>query len=151
MRRSETTILPENLKTKNTCLSVTTAIPLTVTGVLQSQTTAGGVATGVIEGRVFNAATSTALGNARVSVEGPERVVLTDERGVFQLADLPAGPVRLTVRYIGLEPQTILVEVRAGAWAQREVELAARGAPQTADKQEIVRLTQFTLVCDEYR
>ena len=52
-------------------------------------------ATGVIEGRVFNAATSSALANARVTLEGTNREVITDEAGSYRLPGVPAGEARL--------------------------------------------------------
>ena len=54
-------------------------------------------ASGAIEGRVFNAATSSALANARVTLEGTGRSVLTDETGAYRFTVVPTGTARLGV------------------------------------------------------
>src|SRR5262245_51414231 len=51
-------------------------------------------ASGVVEGRVFNAATGNALVNARVTLEGANRTVITDEGGSFRFTGVPAGEAR---------------------------------------------------------
>jgi hypothetical protein len=67
--------------------------------------------TGMIEGRVFNAATGTALANARVGIEGGERFVLTDDSGSYRLAAVPAG---VMPRWL-----TVTLMVPAGTAARR--------------------------------
>jgi hypothetical protein len=50
-----------------------------------SQTAAGSA---TVEGRVFNAATGSALANARVVIEGSTREALTDESGGYRITGL---------------------------------------------------------------
>lgn len=107
-------------------------------------------AAGVIEGRVFNAATGSALVNARVSLEGTDRVVTTDESGSYRLTGVPGGPARLSVAYVGMTPQTAAVNVPAGGAVQREFELVLAGntrVPATPAG-ETVKLGAFTVVED---
>jgi len=47
---------------------------------------------GVIEGRVFNAATGLSLGNARVTLEGTNRDAITDESGSFRFSSKWSAP-----------------------------------------------------------
>ncbi len=47
--------------------------------------------TGAVESRVFNAATATALVNARVKLPALGREAITDETGTFRLAGVPEG------------------------------------------------------------
>ena len=75
--------------------------------------------TGAIEGRIFNAATGSALRAARVVVEGTQLTTETDDFGAYRLAGVPAGEARLAVSYVGLEPATAVVPVTAAAVAQR--------------------------------
>ncbi len=101
---------------------------------------------GAIEGRVFNAATGDALPNARISIAGTGREVLTDENGAYRIAGLPAGAVEVKVSYIGFGGATATVQVPAGGVAQRDVELALAGSP--APMGETVQLQEFTVVAD---
>src|SRR5688572_1913429 len=65
----------------------------------------GQTGTGTVEGRVLNPATGDYVLNARVSVKGTDRVVLTDATGGYHLSDLPAGSVTLRVMLPGLDEQ----------------------------------------------
>ncbi|MCX6951046.1 MAG: carboxypeptidase-like regulatory domain-containing protein, partial [Verrucomicrobia bacterium] len=97
-------------------LSLFFALALLCATSLRAQTTA----TGAVEGRVFNAATGNALVNAQVSVEGSGRSVVTDEGGTYRLAGIPAGAVKVTVSYVGMQPQSATVNVTPGGVVQRE-------------------------------
>ena len=78
--------------------------------------------TGIVAGQVSNAATSVFLEGAEVSVEGTNRSTLTDREGRYELV-LPTGVATLVVRYTGLEPQTITVDIRPGIRAVQNIEL----------------------------
>ena len=93
-----------------------------------------------VEGRVFNAATGLALAKARVSVEGTNVEVLTDEAGGFRLAGLPAGEARVSVAFLGFDRQTATVAVPATGAAQRDFELQVSGAGG------VVQLSTFNVV-----
>jgi iron complex outermembrane receptor protein len=100
-------------------------------------------AAGVIAGRVFNAATGVALANARVTLEGSTREVLTDATGSYRLEGVPPGSASLGVAYLGLERQAASVAVPRGGVVQRDFELAPAGAVGGT-----VKLQEFTVVAD---
>ncbi len=103
-------------------------------------------AVGAVEGRVFNAATGTALVNARVAVEGTDRTAVTDESGSYRLAGVPAGPVRLSVSYLGMQPESAAVSVPAGGAARREFELTLDRAAKPSAPGAVVQLATFSVV-----
>ncbi len=101
--------------------------------------------TGTIEGRVFNAATGSALVNAQVTIEGTARQATTDDSGSYRLAGVPAGEARLGVAYAGMERESATVNVPAGGAVQREFELRLLG---TGGAGEVVKLDAFNVVAD---
>jgi iron complex outermembrane receptor protein len=84
---------------------------------------ADAIGTGTIEGRVQNIAAARYLENARVSVQGSDIRVFTDEAGRYRITQVPAGATVLEVFYTGLDAQRIQVEVVAGQTIQRDIEL----------------------------
>jgi TonB-dependent receptor len=100
-------------------------------------------ATGVIEGRVFNTATGNALANARVSLEGAAREIITDAAGEYRFTGVPVGPAQLNVTYLGMASQKASLNVTAAGAVRREFELVLdRG------KDEAVKLDAFTVIAD---
>lgn len=85
---------------------------------------------GVIEGRVFNAATGSALANARVTLESGGRSTLTDDTGAYRFTGVPAGTAKLGVEYLGMTPTSAEVTIAAGATVRREFELSLGRAPE---------------------
>ena len=100
--------------------------------------------TGTLEGRVFNAATGAALANARVTIAGTGREAITDAEGGYRLTQVPAGPVRLDVFYLGFERQEVAVNVSPGV-TQRYIDLVRTG---TAAAGDTVQLQAFSVVAD---
>ena len=78
---------------------------------------------GTIEGRVFNVSSGNFLSSARLSVAGTNLETLSDKTGEFLLRQVPSGRVDLQVVYAGLEPQTVTVQVTAGATVRVELNL----------------------------
>ncbi len=111
-------------------------------------TAAAQSATGVIEGRVFNAATGSALANARVSVEGSSREAITDAGGEYRFAGVPAGSAQISVSYVGMAPQKAVVSVPAGGAVRREFELELDRSGRASAAGEAVKLDAFTVVAD---
>ncbi|MEN9635757.1 MAG: hypothetical protein RL077_4161 [Verrucomicrobiota bacterium] len=107
-------------------------------------------AVGAIEGRVFNAATGSALVNARVALEGaaPGRDVITDEAGAFRIVAVSAGAVAINVSYLGMSSQRAAVNVPAGITVRRDfdLELVRMARPAAAD--QAVKLDAFTVIAD---
>lgn len=79
---------------------------------------------GTVTGQVSNAATGAYLQGAEISVSGSTRTAVTDREGRYMLS-LPPGVQTLTVRYTGLDAQTIPVTVTSGARASQDVQLTA--------------------------
>ncbi len=105
-------------------------------------------ATGVIEGRVFNAATGSALANARVTVEGTGREVITDAAGEYRLSGVPSGAAQLNVSYLGMAAQKATVNVTAGTPVRREFEMLLDRAGRASASGDTVKLDVFTVVED---
>jgi len=98
---------------------------------------------GALSGRVSSAATGAYLGNARVAIEGTTREAITDETGGYRFFDLPPGPVRLRVSYLGLHEKAEMVTVAAGQSIQRDFELTL---PAAAAGREVVALERFMVI-----
>ncbi|MFM8336084.1 MAG: carboxypeptidase regulatory-like domain-containing protein, partial [Opitutaceae bacterium] len=96
-----------------------------------------------VSGRVQNAVTGQYLPNARVTVRGTDRVVFTDDAGIFRLTGIAPGSVTLEVFYTGLDPQELKLDLAPGATVTREVALTnvARYGRDTA----AVRLDSFVV------
>ena len=129
---------------KNTCRFLVCIFALAAALAAPAQT----AATGEIEGRVFNAATGAALHQARVTLTEVKREVVTDDFGTFRLAGVPAGEARVSVSYVGLESQSTIVTVAAGAITRRDFDLNVGGTGRASPGAEIVRLDAFTVVTD---
>ena len=80
---------------------------------------------GAITGTVTGADTHTPISGARVAIATPERVTITDERGVYEIRGVPAGAYVLTATAIGRKPQSFGVTVRAGATSTQDIALAS--------------------------
>lgn len=75
----------------------------------------GQAATGVVRGRVLEAAASTPIANAEVRVVGTVLRTTTGADGAFLLRGVPVGSTNLRVQAIGYSPRTLTAEVTAGA------------------------------------
>jgi iron complex outermembrane recepter protein len=80
---------------------------------------------GSIRGRVTNTVTNEYVRNAEIRVQGSNTVIYSDEDGTFRLNNVPAGAVRIVVRYAGLQEQTQTVQVAPGQTAIVDVRMAA--------------------------
>jgi iron complex outermembrane recepter protein len=105
---------------------------------------------GVVTGRVFNAATNTALNNARVTIEGTAHQTLTENDGSFRFNGVPAGEVRISVSHVGMRTATASVTLEAGGRAEQDFDLvlgtASRATDGTGEKTLV--LDTFTVVAD---
>jgi hypothetical protein len=83
----------------------------------------GAIGTGGIKGTVRD---SVGLGIAGVEITlaGSTFRAETDEKGVFQLARVPAGPLELRFRRLGYKPDTVELMVLAGKTIPLDVTLA---------------------------
>lgn len=122
------------------CSSILAALFLAAIAPSSAQTAAGR-----IEGVVRNATTGHTLNNARVVVEGSRTEVFTDEHGVYRLASIPAGGVRLRVSYTGMEPQTATLAVAPAGTTGRDFELTFSRGQTTAPEKGVVRMDNFVV------
>lgn len=83
---------------------------------------AQGTATGVVSGRVSNAATLKYLAGAEVVDKATSRSVYTDTDGSFSIS-LPEGDRTLVIAYGGLDTAEVAVQVVAGTTIVKEVAL----------------------------
>ncbi len=100
---------------------------------LLSPDVSAAAASGALEGRVFNAAGDSYVGNARVTATagGAAQEQRTDDLGHYRFPALPAGEVRVRVSYTGLPAQEKLVRVTAGGRAVQDFALTRDGAETT--------------------
>ena len=64
-----------------------------------------------IRGTVTSSEDKTPIAGARVAIQAPDRVAITDERGMFNLGGVPSGTRTITARRLGFAPGTVTVEV----------------------------------------
>ena len=67
--------------------------------------------TGSIRGTVTTSEDKTPIAGARVALQAPDRVAITDERGMYVLRDVPQGSRKLLVTAIGRKPDSSRVSV----------------------------------------
>ncbi len=84
------------------------------------------VATGGIDGRVFNSRTDQNLEKARITITGTQLETFTNAGGEYRFYNVPAGPVTVRAYFTGLDVQEEAVVVIAGRSARRDIDLAAR-------------------------
>jgi len=111
---------------------------------------AAGEPTGIVTGRVFNAATNTALNNARVTIDGTSQQTLTENDGSFRFDGVPAGEVRIVVSHVGMRTATAAVTIAAGGRVEQDFDLilgAAASATERTGEKTLV-LDTFTVVAD---
>jgi TonB-dependent receptor len=99
-------------------------------------------ASGVIVGRVLNAASKEYVRNAEVRVEGTGLAAYTEEGGYYRLVGVPVGANKLTATYAGTESATSTVTVQPNQAATVDFELGATGVP--ADH-AVIRMGEFTV------
>lgn len=109
---------------------------LLLTGLLYGSLALGAPATGSLEGRVLNATNSNALAKARVTLEGTQQEVMTDESGVYRFSAVPAGSARVSVSYLGMQPESATVAVPAGGSASLDFKLSLANRSEEVTKLE---------------
>lgn len=82
--------------------------------------------TGTVTGTVTTRPTAEPLNGAQVSVEGAGIGTLTDTRGRFLLAEVPAGTQTISVSHIGYSPVTREVTIETGGTEVVNFELSTR-------------------------
>jgi iron complex outermembrane receptor protein len=134
------------MKTDRPCLRVTLpfaalAFAHAFAGILFAQAPGSGV----IEGRVFEAATGSALRNARVILDGNRAEALTDENGGFRLNNVPVGEASLRASYGIMNQQVVRVTVTAGQTQRQDFNLTSSDEGAGGRKENVIRMTEFTV------
>src|SRR5262245_48041198 len=80
---------------------------------------------GTVRGVVTSAESHDPIAAARVAVDQPERVTLTDSHGNYVLRDLPGGSHTLTITALGRKPARLTVNVVTGQSASQDAALEA--------------------------
>jgi iron complex outermembrane recepter protein len=100
--------------------------------------------TGTITGRVMNAKSGEYLENARITVEGTDLQVLTDNLGRYTLSNVSAGTARLRAFHTGLQVENLSVVVGGNETVQLNFELKSYGTGP-AGAQDTVTLSKFVV------
>ena len=98
-------------------------------------------ASGVVEGRVQNAASGNYLNNARIRVEGTTIETFTNRFGEYRITGVNPGAVTLEVFFTGLAAQRIAVTVPPGGTVQQDVSLR----DVSAKEGEALLMSAFTV------
>jgi TonB-dependent receptor len=101
--------------------------------------------TGTVQGRVYNPASKSYVGNAAVSLEGTNQVTYTESDGTFLFNNVPAGPATVSVAFSGYTTVKESFTVSAGQVAVREINLVSTEAAAPTTKSGIVQLAAFTV------
>ena len=107
------------LKTPRACVAVVAAALFFLAGPKPVAAQSG---SGVIAGSVTDAS-GRSLGGVLVLLDNARSGAATERDGSYRVTRVPAGPHRVTFRYIGFAPQTIAVTVRTGETASQNVKL----------------------------
>jgi len=89
--------------------------------------------TGTLYGRVTNAATGDFVARARITVEGSNLEVFTNDFGEYTI-ELPAGHSKVRVSFTGLDDTTVDVDVTASETMMQDVTIATRPAAKAGTK-----------------
>jgi len=81
--------------------------------------------TATITGRVLNQATGDYLKYAQIQIVGSDKSAITEDGGTYTLTNVPAGEVKLTVSYTGLDTQEVTVTVPATGAVKQDINLSS--------------------------
>lgn len=70
--------------------------------------------TGTIRGQVIDKETGEALIGANVVLEGTQMGTATDNEGIFEIKNVPAGEYKVVIEYVGYKPSFTTVKLQAG-------------------------------------
>jgi hypothetical protein len=103
--------------------------------------------TGRVVGRIFNPSTGEYVRNAEIRVQGTQSTVYSEEGGVYQIDNVPAGSATLQVAFSGYETVSATVTVAAGAAVTRDFELVST-LVKPASKDEILQISKFVVTTE---
>lgn len=85
--------------------------------------------------------------NAEIRQQGTERVTYSEEGGVYQLVNVPAGAATLQVTFSGYQTASVTIAVSAGAVATHDFELVS-ALTRVPGKEEVLQLGKFVVSTD---
>ena len=107
-------------------------------------------ATGTISGKVVNATNGVHLKNVVVTVDGTNRMAVTDDSGAYMITNVPAGEVTLKASYIGEADQTAAVTVAGGTQVSQDFTFR-RSEATKFDKDGVVVLDPFVVSAERFK
>jgi TonB-dependent receptor len=81
--------------------------------------------TATVTGRVLNQSTGEYLRYAQIQIVGTDKSVIAEDGGVYTLLNVPAGEVKLSVAYTGLDTQEVAVTVPASGTVTQDINLTS--------------------------
>jgi TonB-dependent receptor len=106
-------------------------------------------ATGTIYGKVTNAATGDFVARARITVEGTNLEVFTNDYGEYTL-ELPAGQSKVRVSFTGIDDKLVDVDINANETMLQDVTISARptakaGSAGKAGADDVIVMDAFAV------
>jgi len=92
--------------------------------------------TATVTGRVLNQATGDYLKYAQIQIVGSDQSTYSEEGGYYTLTNVPAGEVKLTATYTGLDTKNVTVTVPAEGVVRQDINLT------TAEYGDVVKLDE---------
>jgi TonB-dependent receptor len=117
----------------------------TASALLLCITAFGQAGTGTVQGRVYNPVSRDYVRDAEVRLDGTNRITYTENDGTFQFAEVPVGPVAITVTYTGYNTVKESFTLTAGQTAMREITLTSTATSPGAKREGVVMLDAFTV------
>lgn len=115
------------------------ALVVLATLISPAASTAQEASAGTITGQVSNSATRQYLENAEVRIVGTDQVAITSPGGHYVFVGVPAGEVKLSASYTGLDPLEQTVSVSGGQVAKADFGLT------TGQYDRVVKLDTFVV------
>jgi hypothetical protein len=82
---------------------------------------------GTVRGNVFDKETAAPVGFATVGIEGLGLGATTDVNGFFTISDIPVGPQKLKVSFIGYTDYSVDIEIKKGDILYQNIFIAEDG------------------------
>ena len=101
--------------------------------------------TGTVTGRVYNPVTREYVRDAEIRLEGTNFQTASEGDGTFQIPNVPAGEVTLSVFYTGYNVSKETFTVTAGQTAAREIDLVSDAPKNRKVVGDRVQLQEFVV------